>query len=89
MQVLAKLETGQALFQFHSIASEADGVVLGRGKLGLDVRPEKMALIQKAIISNCNAMGKPVLLSRVLDSLVHSSHASRCPPPPIPSLPVG
>lgn len=77
LQVLAKLETGQALFQFHSIAAEADGVVLGRGKLGLDVRPEKMALIQKAIISNCNAVGKPVLVSRVLDSLAYANHASR------------
>ena len=77
LQVLAKLETGQALFQFHGVAAEADGIVLGRGKLGLDVRPEKMALIQKTVISHCNAMGKPVLVSRVLDSLLRSTKASR------------
>jgi hypothetical protein len=39
---------------------QADGLVLSRGNLGLDCLPEKMALIQKAIIQYCNIVGDPL-----------------------------
>lgn len=77
LQILAKLESGKALFEFGPIIEEADGLVLSRGNLGLDVRPEKFALIQKAIISKCNIAGKPVLITRVLDSMINVPHAAR------------
>ena len=76
--MLAKLETGKALFQFQPIVEQADGVVLSRGNLALDVRPDKFALIQKAIIAKCNVAGKPVMVTRMLDSMVGSSQALRC-----------
>ena len=47
-QVLAKLESRQALYAFKDIAYASDGVIMSRGNLGLDVVPEKMALVQKA-----------------------------------------
>ena len=75
--MLAKLETGRALFEFNPIIEQADGIVLSRGNLGLDVRPEKFALIQKAIVSKCNIAGKPVLVTRMLDSMVQAPHAAR------------
>ncbi len=41
-------------FEFTSknqeILSEADGIIISRGNLGLDVEPEKMALVQKTLI---------------------------------------
>ena len=61
-QIIAKLEARPALFSFKSIAAAANGVILSRGNLGLDVPPEKMALVQKAVISNCNIMVHPVPL---------------------------
>lgn len=48
MQILAKFETRQSLFSFKGIAEVADGIIMSRGNLGLDVVSEKMALIQKA-----------------------------------------
>jgi len=45
--VLAKFESRQSLFNFKGIAAASDGVICSRGNLGLDVVPEKMALIQK------------------------------------------
>lgn len=78
MQVLAKLETGKALFEFNPIIEQADGIVLSRGNLSLDVRPEKFALIQKAIVSKCNIAGKPVLVTRMLDSMMQVPNAARC-----------
>lgn len=78
LQVLAKLETGKALFEFNPIIEQADGIVLSRGNLSLDVRPEKFALIQKAIVSKCNIAGKPVLVTRMLDSMMQVPSAARC-----------
>ena len=75
--MLAKLETGKALFEFNPIIEQADGIVLSRGNLNLDVRPEKFALIQKAIVSKCNIAGKPILVTRMLDSMTQTSNAAR------------
>ena len=50
---------------------------MSRGNLGLDVLPEKMALAQKAVISNCNLLGKPVLITRVVDTMVNAPRPTR------------
>ena len=76
-RLLAKLETRQSLFAFADIAREADGIILSRGNLGLDVLPEKMALVQKAVVAACARAGKPVLLTRVLDTMVTSPRPTR------------
>lgn len=75
--MLAKCETRQALFEFQDIASRSDGIILSRGNLGLDVLPEKMALVQKAVISNCNILGKPVIITRVVDTMIHAPRPTR------------
>ena len=77
-QIIAKCETRQSLFNFKSIASAADGIILSRGNLGLDVLPEKMALVQKSVISNCNLIGKPVLITRVVDTMCIAPRPTRC-----------
>ena len=64
------METKFGLGRFKGILNHADAVVISRGNLGLDVPVEKMALIQKHIISACNLVGKPVLVTRVVDTMV-------------------
>ena len=76
-KILAKLETRQSLFNFAEIASTADGVILSRGNLGLDVLPEKMALCQKAVALACNRLGKPALMTRVVDTMVSAPRPTR------------
>eukprot|EP00878_Enallax_costatus_P008141 GHUV01008513.1.p1 GENE.GHUV01008513.1~~GHUV01008513.1.p1 ORF type:complete len:786 (+),score=206.32 GHUV01008513.1:278-2635(+) len=76
-KVLAKIETRQALLNFRGILATADGIVLSRGHMGLDVAPEKMALVQKHVVSNCNLLGKPVLITRVMDSMVSNPRPTR------------
>ena len=78
--MVAKCETRQALYNFRSIAQASDGVVLSRGNLGLDLLPEKMALVQKAVCAACNALGKPVLLTRVVDTMITAPRPTRCHP---------
>ena len=82
-QIIAKCETRQSLFNFKSIAGAADGIILSRGNLGLDVLPEKMALVQKSVISNCNLIGKPVIITRVVDTMCVAPRPTRCGPAPI------
>ncbi len=73
----AQVENLQALHNFDSIAAAADAVVLSRGNLGLDVAPEKTAVVQKAAINRCNLLGKPVIITRVVDTMVEAPRCTR------------
>lgn len=76
-KVYAKVETRQALLNFKGILNEADGVIISRGNLGLDCDPEKLAVIQKTLIQSCNLVGKPVLITRVCDTMVQTPRPTR------------
>lgn len=67
----------QALHNFDSIVAAADAVVLSRGNLGLDVAPEKTAVVQKAAINRCNLQGKPVIITRLVDTMVEAPRCTR------------
>lgn len=56
---------------------QADAVLLSRGNLGLDLLPEKMAAVQKAVISACNLVNKPIIASRVVDTMSYSPRPTR------------
>lgn len=57
--------------------NEADGVIISRGNLGLDCLPEKMALIQKNLVQSCNLVGKPCLITRVMDTMAVTPRPTR------------
>ncbi len=71
------MENLQALQNFDSIVAAADAVVLSRGNLGLDVAPEKTAVVQKAAINRCNLQGKPVIITRLVDTMVEAPRCTR------------
>lgn len=73
------MENRAALYNFASIAMAADGVIISRGNLGLDVAPEKMALVQKSVVSKCNLLGKPVIITRVVDTMATAPRPTRLP----------
>lgn len=76
-KILAKVENQAALYNFAGIATAADGVIISRGNLGLDVAPEKMARVQKEVISKCNLLGKPVIITRVVDTMATAPRPTR------------
>jgi len=76
-KIFAKLESRQSLLNFIGILSAADGVVVSRGNLGLDCVPEKMALIQKTLVQSCNLVGKPVHITRVVDTMATTPRPTR------------
>ena len=77
VQAVLQVENRAALYNFASIATAADGIVLSRGNLGLDVAPEKMALVQKSVINKCNLLGKPVIITRVVDTMATAPRPTR------------
>ncbi len=76
--VLAKLEKPQAIENLEAIVNECDAVMVARGDLGVEMKPEKVPLIQKRIIRLCNRKGIPVITAtQMLDSMVHSPRPTR------------
>ncbi|KAI3434821.1 hypothetical protein D9Q98_002878 [Chlorella vulgaris] len=76
-KIIAKVERKAAVRNFEAIAHAADGIIMSRGNLGLDFEAEVMALLQKRIISRCNQLGKPVLITRIVDTMVSSPRPTR------------
>jgi pyruvate kinase len=76
-KIIAKCETRQSLMNFRSVASASDGIIMSRGNLGLDVQPEKMAMVQKAMCTTCSVLGKPILMTRTCDSMIHTPRPTR------------
>ncbi|XP_021669947.2 pyruvate kinase 1, cytosolic isoform X1 [Hevea brasiliensis] len=76
-QIFAKIENIEGLTHFDEILQEADGIILSRGNLGIDLPPEKVFLFQKAAIYKCNMAGKPAVVTRVVDSMTDNLRPTR------------
>ncbi len=76
--IIAKLEKAGAIAALDEILQEADGVMVARGDLGVEVAPEMVPILQKTIIRKANAAGIPVITAtQMLESMVHSPHPTR------------
>ncbi len=76
--VLAKIEKPQALERLEQILAAADGLMVARGDLGVEVGPEVVPIIQKKIIKLSRHAGKPVITAtQMLASMVASPRPSR------------
>ncbi|CAI0408153.1 unnamed protein product [Linum tenue] len=76
-QIFAKIENVEGLTHFDEILQEADGIILSRGNLGIDLPPEKVFLFQKAALYKCNMAGKPAVVTRVVDTMTNNLRPTR------------
>lgn len=76
--LIAKIEKPQAVEQLDSIADAADGVMVARGDLGVEMPLEKLPVIQKDMVRRVNARGGIVIVAtEMLESMIENPRPTR------------
>ncbi len=76
--VVAKIEDQQAVHNLESIVAEADGIMVARGDLGIEIPYEELPIVQRRIVKTCLRVGKPVIVAtHMLESMIESPMPTR------------
>lgn len=76
--VIAKIEDQQAIINLEAIVHEADGIMVARGDLGIEIPYYELPIVQRRIVKTCLRIGRPVIVAtHMLESMIESPMPTR------------
>ena len=76
--IIAKIENRSGIENIEEICSECDGIMIGRGDMGVEIPFEELPAIQKKLITECRLLGKRVITAtEMLESMINNPRPTR------------
>ena len=78
ISLIAKIENQTGVDNIEDICTECDGIMIGRGDMGVEIPFEELPAIQKKLITKCRLMGKQVITAtEMLESMIYNARPTR------------
>lgn len=78
IDLIAKIENRSGVNNIEEIAEACDGIMIGRGDLGVEIPFEELPVVQKHLITKCRLLGKRVITAtEMLESMIHNARPTR------------
>lgn len=78
VSIVAKIEKPEAFDQLDEIIAEADGIMVARGDLGVEMPFDQVPMLQKLIVRKCQAKAKPVIIAtQMMESMINNFRPTR------------
>lgn len=78
ISLIAKIENRAGIENIEEICSVCDGIMIGRGDMGVEIPFEELPAIQKQLITECRLLGKRVITAtEMLESMIHNPRPTR------------